>query len=108
MSQELSFVSMPLVGNTSPLNFAVFGDFGLVNSRSLPRLLNDTAAGRFDMVIHVGDIAYNLQDDNGRVGDGFLNMVQPISAAIPYHYCVGRKIPSFLKFNCLTTCFRKS
>jgi len=89
MSAEYAFESMPLAGDPSSLQFAVFGDFGTENATSLPRLLKDTAAGLFDMVLHVGDIGYNLQDDNGRVGDAFLNNVQPISTVIPYHYCVG-------------------
>jgi len=92
----MAFMSMPFAGDTHPLTFGVYGDFGFENSRSLKRIINDTNNGRFDMILHVGDIAYNMQDDNGRVGDNFLNMVQPISATIPYHYCVGNHEQDFL------------
>jgi len=90
LSDQYSFEVLPVAGDHSkPLTFAVFGDFGVENARSLPGLLNDTAAGMYDMILHVGDIAYNMQDDNGRVGDAFFNMIQPIAANVPYHVCVG-------------------
>jgi len=90
LSKEFSFRALPYAGDSSsPIRFAAFGDFGFENSRSMPRLLNDTLADKYDMVLHVGDIAYNMQDDNGRVGDNFLNMIQPIASQIPWHYCVG-------------------
>ena len=45
--------------NSAP-TFAVFGDFGFENARSLPWLIDDAEKGRFDLVLHAGDIAYNL------------------------------------------------
>lgn len=40
--------------------FAVYGDFGLENARSLPYLVKDTLEGGIDAVLHCGDIAYDL------------------------------------------------
>ena len=45
--------------NSAP-TFAVFGDFGFENARSLPWLIDDADKGRFDLVLHAGDLAYNL------------------------------------------------
>ena len=33
-------------------------------------------AGSVDMIVHFGDIAYNMEHDEGRYGDAFLNMIQ--------------------------------
>jgi len=62
---------------------AVYGDFGLINSRSLPLLQKDVAAGMYDGIIHIGDFAYNLNNDNGTRGDKWLNMVQSVYATVP-------------------------
>jgi len=43
--------------------FAVYGDMGLDNERSLPRLIADVDSGRINAVLHVGDLAYNLDTD---------------------------------------------
>lgn len=37
-----------------------------------------------DTIIHLGDIAYDLHNLQGMVGDIWFNMVQPIAANIPY------------------------
>lgn len=34
-------------------------------------------------IIQLGDIAYNLQDNNGTKGDGFFNAIQPFAAVSP-------------------------
>ena len=37
-----------------------------------------------DMFLHVGDFAYDLGSDNGRVGDQFFNNIEQIAARVPY------------------------
>eukprot|EP01060_Flectonema_neradi_P028170 TRINITY_DN378_c0_g1_i4.p1 TRINITY_DN378_c0_g1~~TRINITY_DN378_c0_g1_i4.p1 ORF type:complete len:544 (+),score=134.07 TRINITY_DN378_c0_g1_i4:45-1676(+) len=37
-----------------------------------------------DMFLHVGDFAYNLGSDNGRVGDQFFNNIEQIATRTPY------------------------
>eukprot|EP00049_Salpingoeca_infusionum_P005398 m.91691 g.91691 ORF g.91691 m.91691 type:complete len:499 (-) comp12957_c0_seq3:2036-3532(-) len=71
------------------ISMAVYGDFGLINSRSMQPLLKNLTGGTYDMVLHVGDLAYNLDTDDGTVGDQFMNMVQPIMQAVPYMTCAG-------------------
>jgi hypothetical protein len=41
------------------------------------------------MILHTGDFAYNLDDDNGRVGDQFFRNVEQIAAYVPYMVSIG-------------------
>ncbi|KAJ7374236.1 hypothetical protein OS493_007313 [Desmophyllum pertusum] len=68
---------------------AVFGDLGSVNAKSVSYLQEETQQGKYDAILHVGDFGYNLDDDNARVGDDFMNQVQPIAAYVPYMTCPG-------------------
>ncbi len=44
--------------NWSP-KLAIFGDLGL-NGEIIPQLISDVKAGMYDAILHVGDIAYDL------------------------------------------------
>ncbi|PAA79726.1 hypothetical protein BOX15_Mlig013175g4 [Macrostomum lignano] len=68
---------------------AMFGDMGMVNAQSLPRLMQDASAGMYDAILHVGDFAYDMQEQDGATGDQFMQMIQPIAARLPYMTCVG-------------------
>uniref|UniRef100_A0A8C8W7M1 Purple acid phosphatase n=1 Tax=Peromyscus maniculatus bairdii TaxID=230844 RepID=A0A8C8W7M1_PERMB len=68
---------------------AVFGDMGADNPKALPRLRRDTQQGMFDAVLHVGDFAYNMDQDNARVGDRFMRLIEPVAASVPYMTCPG-------------------
>ena len=48
--------------------FVVFGDFGLVNDVSMASLISDATNGAYDSVLHVGDWAYNMEDQQSAVG----------------------------------------
>ena len=43
--------------------------------------------GGIQAVLHVGDIAYDLRQDAGRIGDEFLRDMQPVASAVPYMVC---------------------
>eukprot|EP01089_Gocevia_fonbrunei_P017908 TRINITY_DN595_c0_g1_i1.p1 TRINITY_DN595_c0_g1~~TRINITY_DN595_c0_g1_i1.p1 ORF type:complete len:441 (+),score=95.33 TRINITY_DN595_c0_g1_i1:79-1401(+) len=98
MSPEFSFV--PLEAGTPNLRLAMYGDFGVKNgadgTHSIKRLINDTEQGLYDLIIHVGDLAYNMNDDEGKVGDTFLNEIQKIAAHLPYQVCPGNHEADFL------------
>ncbi|KAI6233597.1 Purple acid phosphatase [Aphelenchoides fujianensis] len=64
--------------------YAVFGDMGNYNARSLGRIQREAQDGDFDMILHVGDLAYNLDTDDGNVGDEFMRQIEPIAAILPY------------------------
>ena len=39
---------------------ALFGDMGNVNAQSLGRLQREAQAGMYDLILHVGDFAYDM------------------------------------------------
>lgn len=65
-------------------HLAVFGDLGNENGRSVPQLQEEAQRGMYDAVFHIGDFAYDMDWENGRVGDDFMNKIQPIAAYVPY------------------------
>jgi predicted MPP superfamily phosphohydrolase len=74
---------------TKGVVYAVYGDFGEANDRSLDRLIEETKKEIIDAVLHVGDFAYDLDSQDGKVGDAFMNSIQPIASALPYMTCPG-------------------
>ncbi|XP_016978655.1 acid phosphatase type 7 isoform X4 [Drosophila rhopaloa] len=75
-------------GDWSP-SLAIYGDMGVVNAASLPALQRETQRGQYDAIIHVGDFAYDMDSENGEVGDEFMRQVETIAAYVPYMVCVG-------------------
>ncbi|KAK7803676.1 hypothetical protein U0070_014047 [Myodes glareolus] len=87
-SRRFRFTALKKGVHWSP-RLAVFGDMGADNARALPRLRRDTQQGMFDAVLHVGDFAYNMDQDNARVGDRFMRLIEPVAASLPYMTCPG-------------------
>jgi len=69
--------------------FAIYGDLGVENHVSLPKLIQDVDDGVYDMVMHLGGFAYDMDENNGVQGDIFMNMIQPIATRVPYMTTVG-------------------
>lgn len=82
-SEEFWFWSLNPTENWSP-RLAVYGDLGNINAKSLPFLQQETQRGNFDAILHVGDFAYDMPDNEGEVGDEFMRQIQPIAAYVPY------------------------
>ena len=55
-------LKVPDSSETASLTFAVYGDLGLENARSLPYLKKEVEYGHIDGVLHCGDIAYDLYE----------------------------------------------
>lgn len=87
-SDEFWFVTLD-PSPSSSARLAVYGDMGNVNAQSLPRLQKETQQHKYDAILHVGDFAYDMDWDEGKVGDQFMNQIQPIAAYVPYMVCVG-------------------
>jgi len=83
-SPVFGFRTVPEETRGWPLTLAVYGDLGVVNSRSLIRLQQEAHQGMYDAMLHVGDIAYNMDTENGAVGDAFMEMIEPIAAYVQY------------------------
>ncbi|KAK6644898.1 hypothetical protein RUM43_001174 [Polyplax serrata] len=87
-SDVFHFHTPPNGNNWSP-SFAIYGDMGYENAQVLPYLIEDVKRGMYDTFFHVGDMAYNFDSNEGRVGDAFMESIEPIAAYTPYMTVVG-------------------
>eukprot|EP01104_Vermistella_antarctica_P006019 TRINITY_DN16758_c0_g1_i1.p1 TRINITY_DN16758_c0_g1~~TRINITY_DN16758_c0_g1_i1.p1 ORF type:complete len:479 (-),score=109.41 TRINITY_DN16758_c0_g1_i1:5-1441(-) len=90
-SDVFSFETMK-AGNDWIPRFLVFGDMGHLSGEfTMPRLIEEVAKGdgNITAAIHIGDFAYNLNDNGGAWGDDFMHEVQDFAAYVPYMTCVG-------------------
>eukprot|EP00358_Blepharisma_japonicum_P000053 CAMPEP_0202954478 /NCGR_PEP_ID=MMETSP1395-20130829/50838_1 /ASSEMBLY_ACC=CAM_ASM_000871 /TAXON_ID=5961 /ORGANISM="Blepharisma japonicum, Strain Stock R1072" /LENGTH=137 /DNA_ID=CAMNT_0049670019 /DNA_START=117 /DNA_END=531 /DNA_ORIENTATION=- len=64
----------------------VFGDWGTgpIGQYTKHLLGEETLTRDYLGILHMGDIAYDLDDEDGKIGDDYLNMIQPIAATYPY------------------------
>ncbi|VDO06659.1 unnamed protein product [Brugia timori] len=69
--------------------YAVYGDLGVVNARSLGKIQQQAQRSLIDAVLHIGDMAYNLDTDEGQFGDQFGRQIEPVAAYVPYMMVVG-------------------
>jgi hypothetical protein len=56
---------------------------------TMPLLLADAAKGAIDVVVHIGDAAYDLDSNGGATGDSFMVQIEPLAAHLPYMICPG-------------------
>jgi len=76
------------MGKGGPLRIAVVGD--LAEGHSGEEIIARIRAGSgTDAVLHLGDIAGNLTDDDFQKGDRFLRMIEPVASAVPYMVLLG-------------------
>ncbi|XP_068577681.1 acid phosphatase type 7 [Cebidichthys violaceus] len=87
-SDVFSFTALNDSTGFSP-RFALYGDLGNENPQSLARLQKETQLGMYDVVLHIGDFAYDMHEDNARIGDEFMRQIQSIAAYVPYMTCPG-------------------
>lgn len=69
-----------------PVKMIVIGDWGggMIGIYTKDMLEADLRVQEADWALHLGDFAYDLNDREGQQGDDWLNMIQRISANIPY------------------------
>ena len=99
------FTAPPLAGGGSgtPTGFLVIADMGADESdggqttAALSAELLETALGDDDgadgvsytALLHAGDLAYNLDTDEGRVGDRFMEQIEPVASQVAYMVAPG-------------------
>ena len=66
----------------------VLGDMGSTDNSDTLNLLYKLSS-EADLAIHLGDFGYNLEDDNGKVGDTFFGQIEPIATQMPYMGILG-------------------
>ncbi|XP_038212389.1 acid phosphatase type 7 isoform X3 [Zerene cesonia] len=86
---ELFSFKTPPEGEKWVVRAAIYGDMGNKNAHSLSYLQDETERGHFDVILHVGDFAYDMDTDDALVGDEFMRQLQPLAAAVPYMTCPG-------------------
>jgi hypothetical protein len=87
-SRILNFTHRTPHGRKGAATFAIFGDLGIKEQEganwTLARLRQHHIAHDFDAILHVGDIAYDMQDNGGKTGDEFLRDWEPVASQVPY------------------------
>jgi hypothetical protein len=83
--------SLKTAKQSGPNSFVVFGDlsvdFGGRDSWNTIRSRLDTVA--VDAIVHVGDIAYDLFDNDNRQGDAYMKYLESVVSRIPYMVIAG-------------------
>ncbi|KAG7301923.1 hypothetical protein JYU34_013341 [Plutella xylostella] len=87
-SEQFNFKTPP-AGEDWVVRAAIYGDMGNKNAHSLSYLQDEAQRHKFDLILHVGDFAYDMDTDDAAVGDQFMRQIQPLAAAVPYMTCVG-------------------
>jgi hypothetical protein len=62
---------------------SIYGDFGLKNPEIFAALQADLKDRNGDFIIHNGDFAYNMFEDNATKGDTWFEFVEPVYASKP-------------------------
>ncbi|WKY10658.1 hypothetical protein Q1695_002766 [Nippostrongylus brasiliensis] len=86
-TRQFSFKTMDKDPQTYKV--CIFGDLGYFHGNSTESLIRNGLAGKFDFIVHVGDIAYDLHSENGAVGDKYMNQLEPLIATVPYMAVAG-------------------
>lgn len=82
ISDQYSFTTPPLLSGNMH-SYMVYGDLG-TDTHDLQFLLQEALNEKYEAVFHVGDIAYDLNKEQGKVGDKFLQQIEKVAARMPY------------------------
>lgn len=88
-SQKRTILIKNLSDPNQEVNLAFYGDLGLINGQSITRLTDDVSNNLYDLIIHNGDFAYDMDTKDGAYGDMFMRLIEPIASQIPYQTSVG-------------------
>jgi acid phosphatase type 7 len=84
------FNATGIIQTKATQTFSIFGDLAVYNANNaVPALINDTRDGVHDFIVHYGDVAYNMDDGCGAVGDEFFRAAQAYSTQTPVVYSNG-------------------
>eukprot|EP00615_Pteridomonas_danica_P006811 CAMPEP_0114337072 /NCGR_PEP_ID=MMETSP0101-20121206/6127_1 /TAXON_ID=38822 ORGANISM="Pteridomonas danica, Strain PT" /NCGR_SAMPLE_ID=MMETSP0101 /ASSEMBLY_ACC=CAM_ASM_000211 /LENGTH=422 /DNA_ID=CAMNT_0001469201 /DNA_START=149 /DNA_END=1417 /DNA_ORIENTATION=- len=96
-----------------PQYFLVWGDLGsskslpMSSSTIMPYTSTEVQQGNVDMILHVGDLAYDMSDDNGTRAQLWMNEIMNMSAYVPYMVDAGNHEQDY-RFAHYTEYFRAS
>lgn len=89
MSRVFRMRTLPANDPSSVPKIAIYGDLGNENGQSIPWLQSEVNKNNIDVIYHIGDIAYDLNDRSGKVGDEFMRRIEPIASQVPYQVVPG-------------------
>uniref|UniRef100_A0A0N4ZK86 Purple acid phosphatase n=1 Tax=Parastrongyloides trichosuri TaxID=131310 RepID=A0A0N4ZK86_PARTI len=93
-SRTFHFKTFPSGSNFS-FNLCAFGDMDTEKNYTLNSLIKSVKNNECNIIIHVGDIAYDLHNNNGMVGDQFMREIESVAAYVPYMV-----VPGNHEFDC--------
>eukprot|EP01060_Flectonema_neradi_P004519 TRINITY_DN12928_c1_g1_i1.p1 TRINITY_DN12928_c1_g1~~TRINITY_DN12928_c1_g1_i1.p1 ORF type:complete len:700 (+),score=168.21 TRINITY_DN12928_c1_g1_i1:49-2100(+) len=85
-SDVFSFKSLYDDGET---NVNIYGDMGIYEWNAIEWLQKDCHSGAADLIVHMGDHAYNEGESDELRGDGYMNGFQPVLSECPWLPNVG-------------------
>ncbi|CAD5205997.1 unnamed protein product [Bursaphelenchus okinawaensis] len=88
-SKTYTFKTLPFDKTDYSLRICIFGDLGVENGISLEYLAEAAQNNEFDLIIDVGDFAYDLHTNDGQIGDIFMNQMEPIASKVPFMVVAG-------------------
>jgi hypothetical protein len=84
-----NFSVTPFVSN---YRAAIFGDFGIANDVVMDQLAQELRLGSYDVVQHVGDFAYDFEEQNSATGNKFQETAsQSYAAYVPVSTAPGNR-----------------
>uniref|UniRef100_A0AC35TWZ9 Purple acid phosphatase n=1 Tax=Rhabditophanes sp. KR3021 TaxID=114890 RepID=A0AC35TWZ9_9BILA len=78
-----SFATFP-EGSDFGVKLCVYGDLGYNEKVTMDALIRDVRNGRCQLIVHLGDIAYSLHYDDGKIGDEFMRAMEPAISSVPF------------------------
>lgn len=85
---KYSFRTLRSGASWSP-SLLILGDLGYENAVCLEALKQEVRSDRYDLTFHVGDIGYDLNSHQGKLGDKYMNLIEPLAATIAYQVTMG-------------------
>uniref|UniRef100_A0A0N5BAV9 Purple acid phosphatase n=1 Tax=Strongyloides papillosus TaxID=174720 RepID=A0A0N5BAV9_STREA len=71
-------------GTNYDVKFCIFGDMDTGKNSTIIALSKAVKTRECEIILHIGDIAYQLQKNDGLVGDDFMRQIESIAAYAPY------------------------
>eukprot|EP00039_Didymoeca_costata_P007124 m.96550 g.96550 ORF g.96550 m.96550 type:complete len:643 (+) comp13550_c0_seq1:205-2133(+) len=76
-------------GGSNMTRVAIYGDMGNDASNNMGNLREDCSRGTIDVIVHMGDHAYNMGNGNDYHGDAYMQAFQGVLAQCPWLPVIG-------------------
>ena len=83
-SREYKFRAGYAGGDGGETKIAIFGDMGVYTWNNMGNLLADAEAKAIDLIVHMGDHAYNMGIFDDKRGDGYMVAFEKVLSQVPW------------------------